>query len=35
VLKMAQEIDARELEQARLIMECKSLRQGLAKYGRI
>jgi 4-hydroxy-4-methyl-2-oxoglutarate aldolase len=35
VLKTAQEIDARELEQARLIMECKSLRQGLAKYGRI
>jgi regulator of RNase E activity RraA len=35
VLKLAQEIDARELEQARLIIECKSLRQGLAKYGRI
>lgn len=35
VLKMAQEIDARELEQAKLIMDQKSLRQGLAKYGRI
>jgi 4-hydroxy-4-methyl-2-oxoglutarate aldolase len=35
VLKMAQEIDARELEQARLIIEEKSLRKGLAKYGRI
>jgi 4-hydroxy-4-methyl-2-oxoglutarate aldolase len=35
VLKMAQEIDARELEQARLIMQEKSLRKGLAKYGRI
>ena len=35
VLRMAREIDARELEQARLIMACKSLRQGLAKYGRI
>ena len=35
VLKMAQEIDARELEQAKLIMEEKSLRKGLAKYGRI
>ncbi|HEX7007344.1 MAG TPA: RraA family protein [Alphaproteobacteria bacterium] len=35
VLKMAQEIDARELEQAKLIIEAGSLREGLAKYGRI
>ncbi len=35
VLKMAQEIDSREAEQARLIVEAKSLKQGLAKYGRI
>ena len=35
VLKLAQEIDARELEQARLIIESGSLREGLAKYGRI
>lgn len=35
VLAMAQEIDARELEQARLIIAEKSLRTGLAKYGRI
>jgi 4-hydroxy-4-methyl-2-oxoglutarate aldolase len=35
VLKMAQEIDARELEQARLITAEKALRKGLAKYGRI
>jgi regulator of RNase E activity RraA len=35
VLAMAQEIDARELEQARLILAEKSLRKGLAKYGRI
>ena len=35
VLEMAQEIDAREAEQARLIIEAKSLRDGLAKYGRI
>lgn len=35
VLKLAQEIDAREAEQAKLIIEAKSLRQGLAKYGRI
>ncbi|MGG5808193.1 RraA family protein [Falsiroseomonas sp. CW058] len=35
VLRMAQEIDAREAEQARLIVEAKSLKQGLAKYGRI
>ncbi len=35
VLAMAQEIDARELEQARLILAEQSLRKGLAKYGRI
>ncbi|MDP2808701.1 MAG: RraA family protein [Rhodocyclaceae bacterium] len=35
VLAMAREIDARELEQARLIVAEKSLRTGLAKYGRI
>ncbi len=35
VLAMAQEIDARELEQARLIMAERSLRKGLARYGRI
>jgi regulator of RNase E activity RraA len=35
VLGMAREIDAREAEQARLIMAERSLRQGLAKYGRI
>lgn len=35
VLLMAQEIDARELEQAKLIIAEKSLRKGLAKYGRI
>jgi len=35
VLDMARDIDAREAEQARLIIEARSLRQGLAKYGRI
>lgn len=35
VLRMAREIDQRELEQARLIVEAKSLKEGLAKYGRI
>ncbi|OGP63515.1 MAG: dimethylmenaquinone methyltransferase [Deltaproteobacteria bacterium RBG_13_53_10] len=35
VLKMATEIETREAEQARLIRETKSLREGLAKYGRI
>ena len=35
VLAMAREIDEREAEQARLIVEAKSLRDGLAKYGRI
>lgn len=35
VLAMAQEIDGRELEQAKLIIAEKSLRKGLAKYGRI
>ena len=34
-LKMAQEIDQRELEQARLIAHARSLTEGLAKYGRI
>ena len=35
VLKMAQEIDLREAEQAKLILQAKNLREGLAKYGRI
>ena len=35
VLKVAREIDERELEQAKLIIAEKSLRKGLAKYGRI
>ena len=35
VLAMAEEIDAREAEQAKLIISEKSLRTGLAKYGRI
>jgi len=35
VLAMALEIDAREAEQAKLITEAGSLREGLAKYGRI
>ncbi|MFZ4288737.1 RraA family protein [Variovorax sp. HJSM1_2] len=35
VLAVAQEIDVRELEQAKLIIAEKSLRTGLAKYGRI
>jgi regulator of RNase E activity RraA len=35
VLSMSEEIDARELEQAKLIIEHRSLREGLAKYGRI
>lgn len=35
VLAAAQEIDAREAEQARLIIAERSLRTGLAKYGRI
>jgi regulator of RNase E activity RraA len=35
VLELAQQIDARELEQARLIIAERSLRKGLAKYGRI
>jgi 4-hydroxy-4-methyl-2-oxoglutarate aldolase len=35
VLLMAEEIDARELEQAKLIISERSLRKGLAKYGRI
>jgi 4-hydroxy-4-methyl-2-oxoglutarate aldolase len=35
VLEMAKDIDAREAEQAKLIIETGSLREGLAKYGRI
>ena len=35
VLEMAREIDAREAEQTKLILQEGSLRQGLAKYGRI
>ncbi len=35
VLAMARDIDQRELKQARLIVEAKSLKEGLAKYGRI
>lgn len=35
VLAASREIDERELEQAKLIMAEKSLRKGLAKYGRI
>lgn len=35
ILAMAREIDERELEQARLIIRERSLRTGLAKYGRI
>jgi regulator of RNase E activity RraA len=35
VLAMSQEIDRREAEQAKLIVASKSLKEGLAKYGRI
>jgi regulator of RNase E activity RraA len=35
VLAMARDIDARELKQAKLIVEARSLKEGLAKYGRI
>ncbi|GGA62326.1 hypothetical protein GCM10011385_15040 [Nitratireductor aestuarii] len=35
VLAMAQEIDQREAEQAKLIIASGSLKEGLAKYGRI
>lgn len=35
VLAMAVDIDKREFEQAKLIVEAKSLKEGLAKYGRI
>lgn len=35
VLAMSKDIDARELEQAQLIINAGSLREGLAKYGRI
>jgi regulator of RNase E activity RraA len=35
VVEMAEEIERREAEQAKLIVSLKSLREGLAKYGRI
>jgi 4-hydroxy-4-methyl-2-oxoglutarate aldolase len=35
VLALAQKIDARELEQAKLILDSGSLIQGIARYGRI
>ncbi|WP_416798130.1 RraA family protein [Ciceribacter azotifigens] len=35
VLAMSKDIDMRELEQAKLIIQVGSLREGLAKYGRI
>ncbi len=35
VLELSKSIDERELEQAKLIIESGSLRDGLAKYGRI
>ena len=35
VLEMSVEIDVRELEQAKMIVAERSLRKGLAKYGRI
>lgn len=35
ILELARQIDQRELEQAKLIMQVGSLREGLAKYGRI
>ncbi|MDB1125350.1 RraA family protein [Vibrio algarum] len=35
ILRESQSIDSRELEQAKLIIESGSLRDGLAKYGRI
>lgn len=35
VLKMSQEIDRREAEQAEAILKLRSLREGLKKYGRI
>lgn len=35
VLRMSREIDQRELEQAKLIVQMRSLKDGLAKYGRI
>lgn len=35
VFKLSQEIDMRELEQAKLIVQSGSLKEGLAKYGRI
>lgn len=35
VLEVAEDIEVKEAEQTRLIKEMKSLKQGLAKYGRI
>jgi 4-hydroxy-4-methyl-2-oxoglutarate aldolase len=35
ILALAQEIDRRELEQAKLIVQARSMKEGLAKYGRI
>lgn len=35
VLEMARDIDVKEAEQSRLIAEARSLRAGLAKYGRL
>jgi regulator of RNase E activity RraA len=35
VLAMARDIDLREAEQAKLIVQARSLKEGLAKYGRI
>lgn len=35
ILRESQSIDSRELEQAKLIIQSGSLREGLAKYGRI
>jgi 4-hydroxy-4-methyl-2-oxoglutarate aldolase len=35
VLAMAREIDSREAEQAKLIVQSRSLKEGLMKYGRI
>ena len=35
VFRLSQEIDMRELEQAKLIVQSRSLKEGLAKYGRI
>ena len=35
VLRLSQEIDMRKLEQVKLIVQSRSLKEGLAKYGRI